>query len=223
MPVCVGAAACNKSGGLPSGHNRQTCTHSPIPSEYLQDAATPGVCGSYADTLLAVNSALKKQGIPIKHYLLDSWWYGEGWNGGASLWEDVPTCTGNDTSLAPNAYPADTFPKGLKEFHKQVGLEKSIWVHNGFWSPTSPYRKPHDCCWESELRRSDDLMRNVAWQVKSMTSRRRVGRRKVTRSGSTSSLPTSSGGWGPLSRTISESRWARPSPDTPTSRSSRAG
>ena len=27
--------------------------------------------------------------------------YGEGWNGGASLWEDVPQCTGNDTSLAP--------------------------------------------------------------------------------------------------------------------------
>ena len=166
--MCVGAAACNKSGGLPSGHNRQTCTHSPIPSEYLQDAATPGVCGSYADTLLAVNSALKKQGIPIKHYLLDSWWYGEGWNGGASLWEDVPTCTGNDTSLAPNAYPADTFPKGLKEFHKQVGLEKSIWVHNGFWSPTSPYRKPHDCRWESGLRCSDDLTWNVrAWQARS--------------------------------------------------------
>lgn len=103
-----------------AGHNRQTCVNSPIPSKYLQDATTPGVCGSYADTLLAVNAALKEQTIPIKHFLLDSWWYGEGWNGGAALWEDVPQCTGNDTSLAPNVYPADTFPKGLKHFHEQV-------------------------------------------------------------------------------------------------------
>jgi hypothetical protein len=143
VPVCVGEAACNKSNGLPSAHNRQTCVNSPIPSKYLQEAAKPGVCGSYADTLIAVNAALKEQKIPIKHFLLDSWWYGEGWNGGASLWEDVPTCTGNDTSLAPNAYPADTFPKGLKAFHETVGTEKSIWVHNGFWSPTSPYREKY--------------------------------------------------------------------------------
>ena len=61
-----------KSHGMPDVHNRQTCVNSPIPPKFLQDAATPGVCGSYADTLIAVNAALKEQGIPIKHFLLDS-------------------------------------------------------------------------------------------------------------------------------------------------------
>ena len=42
--------------------------------------------------------ALREQGIPIRHFLLDSWWYGEGWNGGVSYWEDVAACTGNDTA-----------------------------------------------------------------------------------------------------------------------------
>ena len=124
----------SKPPGQPDPHNRQTCTNSPIPSTYLVDAAKPGVCSSYADTLIAVNAALTEQGIPIKHFLLDSWWYGEGLNSGASLWEDVPTCTGNDTSQVPAAYPADTFPLGLKHFRETIGIDKSIWVHNGFWT-----------------------------------------------------------------------------------------
>jgi hypothetical protein len=66
--------------------------------------------------------------------------YGEGWNGGVSLWEDLPTCTGNDTSSAPAAYPADSFPKGLQAFRETVGLDKTIWVHNGAWTAASPYR-----------------------------------------------------------------------------------
>ena len=41
---------------------------------------------------IAVNEALKEQGIPIKHFQLDSWWYGEGWNNGVALWEDIPQC-----------------------------------------------------------------------------------------------------------------------------------
>jgi hypothetical protein len=106
-----------KSRDLPDVHNRQTCINSPIPPKYLAEAATPGVCASYADTLIAVNAGLKEQvraknapfcaifmlkaidlprsardkhreastqkaffsqGIQIKHFLLDSWWYGEG-------------------------------------------------------------------------------------------------------------------------------------------------
>jgi hypothetical protein len=139
------AANARNNFSAPDPHNRQTCSkgQSPIPSRYLQRAATPGVCASYADTLIAVNAALEEQGIPIKHFLLDSWWYGEGWNGGASLWEDVPQCTGNDTSLSPSAWPADTFPQGLRHFHQQVGTDKSIWVHNGKWNPASPYRKKY--------------------------------------------------------------------------------
>jgi hypothetical protein len=59
------------SGGKPDPHNRQTCVNSPIPVRFLQEAATPGVCASYADTLIAANAALKEQGIAIKHFLLD--------------------------------------------------------------------------------------------------------------------------------------------------------
>ena len=137
-------AATTKSAGKPDPHNRQTCEHSPIPAHFLAEAATPGVCASYADTLIAVNAALKAQGIPIRHFLLDSWWYGEGWNGGVSLWEDVPACTGNDTSRAPAANPADSFPRGgLKAFRETVGLDKTIWVHNGAWTADSPYRSEY--------------------------------------------------------------------------------
>jgi hypothetical protein len=57
----------------PGTELRQTCSKSPIPAEFLKDAATPGVCASYADTLIAVNEALKQQQIPIKHFQLDSW------------------------------------------------------------------------------------------------------------------------------------------------------
>ena len=131
------------SKGKPDPHNRKTCERSPIPSKWLHAPGIekPGHCGSYADTLLAANAALEAQGIPIQHFLLDSWWYGEGWNGGASLWEDVPQCTGNDSSLAPRAYPAATFPNGgLKAFRAAVGAQKTIWTHNGLWTATSPYR-----------------------------------------------------------------------------------
>jgi hypothetical protein len=134
------ASTARSGPGIPDPHNRQTCTKSPIPAKYLNGASTPGVCASYADTLIAVNAALEEQGVPIKHFLLDSWWYGEGWNNGVSLWEDVAACTGNDTSQVPASYPADTFPKGLKEFHAAVGLDKSIWAHNGLWTESSPYR-----------------------------------------------------------------------------------
>jgi hypothetical protein len=75
---CLEKPASNAKTNFPDPHNRQTCSagQSPIPSKYLQKAATPGVCASYADTLIAVNAALEEQGIPIKHFLLDSWWCG---------------------------------------------------------------------------------------------------------------------------------------------------
>jgi hypothetical protein len=60
------------TGGKPDPHNRRTCVNSPIAAKYLQKAATPGVCASYADTLIAANEALKAQGIAIRHFLLDS-------------------------------------------------------------------------------------------------------------------------------------------------------
>ena len=74
---------------------------------------------------------------------------GEGWNGGTALWEDMAECPGNSTSLASNctdprvsncAWPADSFPSGLKKFRKTVGVDKTIWAHAGLWTSGSPYR-----------------------------------------------------------------------------------
>jgi hypothetical protein len=67
-----------------------------------------------------------------KHMLLDSWWYGEGWHGGAALWEDVPACTNV------------SFPNGLHDFWEKIGTDKTIWVHNGLWSAKSPYREHYE-------------------------------------------------------------------------------
>ena len=40
------------------------------------------------------------------------------------------THAGNNTSDEPRAYPADTFPSGLKAFHETVGKDKVAWAHN---------------------------------------------------------------------------------------------
>lgn len=47
-------------------------------------------------------------------------------------------CT--DPTVPDCAWPANTFPKGLKAFHKTVGEDKTIWVHAGLWTSGSPYR-----------------------------------------------------------------------------------
>ena len=60
---------------------------------------------------------------------------------------------GNSTALAKNctdptvpdcAWPADSFPQGLKAFRKTVGEDKTIWVHAGLWTSGSPYRTKYE-------------------------------------------------------------------------------
>ena len=46
-------------------HHSKSCSN-PAPN-------LPG-CRTYEDTLYAVNDKLEEMGIPIKHFLLDSWW-----------------------------------------------------------------------------------------------------------------------------------------------------
>ena len=130
---CNGPAP--KQGGKPNIHIRERCVtdggSSPIPTEFLSKSAKPGVCDSYEDTLLAVDAGLRAQGIPYKHMLLDSWWYGEVINGGAALWEDVPECVGNAS-----------FPRSLQFFQSAIG--KPLWAHNGIWTQGSPYRDQYE-------------------------------------------------------------------------------
>jgi hypothetical protein len=134
---CIGPGPIDPKSGKPSAHNRKVCASadhtSPIPAEFLTRSAQPGKCDSYEDTLLAVDGALRAQGIPIQHYLLDSWWYGEGIYGGVSLWEDEPECVGMNGS--------GSFPRGLHAF--QARVNKTIWVHNGRWTSDSPYREKY--------------------------------------------------------------------------------
>ena len=70
---------CDCSDPIDNPHQRTNCT-----------AAGSAIrnCSSYQDTLEAVHDALEAAGIPYRHMLLDSWWYGENIYGGVALWEE---------------------------------------------------------------------------------------------------------------------------------------
>ena len=133
--TCAGNNACKSCSTTGSPINSQS-------PEFLTRAATPGVCQTYEDTLLAVDAALIAQQIPYRSILLDSWWYGENVYGGANLWEDLPACVGANGSNA--------FPRGLKAFKETLnslhGANETItlWGHNGKWTSNSEYRKSYD-------------------------------------------------------------------------------
>lgn len=87
----------------------------------------------YEGTLLAVRDKYKKLGVPIAYMQLDSWWYpkGKGFN------------AAGEPANGEMVYRADKtiFPKGLKAFHKQMGLP--FVVHARWIAPNSPYRKEY--------------------------------------------------------------------------------
>eukprot|EP00665_Eupelagonemidae_sp_cell47_P001877 gene1877-1045_t len=47
---------------------------------------------SYEDTILAVHEYAKREGLPYKHYLLDSFWYGQYTNGCLNSTIPKPNC-----------------------------------------------------------------------------------------------------------------------------------
>lgn len=119
-------------------HRRTHCTDSPITG-----------CHTYEDTLIAVDSSLKRRGIPYHHMLLDSWWYGENLHGGVWMWEDLPAVVQNVS-----------FQSGLSDFWKRIGKDKVIWAHNGKWEKT-PYAKEYPFTPDGSLPQGDALWQHL--------------------------------------------------------------
>ena len=150
-------------------------------------------------------------------------WYGEGWNNGVSLWEDIPQCTGNDTSMAPGAYPGDTFPKGLKSVHPPAPHSLLPDTHMGSRNGSSSHGAVlfPVCCraWTERFMRRSGLTKPsgattargslAARTAKRMSLQGSAARLKARSSGSTSSLRISSGVSVQSTRIMSESRLAR--------------
>lgn len=85
-------------------------------------------CSNYEDTLLQVDEYRRKEKIPYKYYLIDSWWYGEDIYHGVNLWEDTPTLL------------KTRFPHGMKYLSEKLGLPFKC--HLGKWATTTPYAQP---------------------------------------------------------------------------------
>ena len=88
----------------------------------------PGPCRTYEDTMSYVRKSLS--GLPpIRHVLLDSWWYGEGIYNGVSLWEDAPSLM----------QQVQSFPAGLAAATSAYPASTVFWAHNGKFTSGSPY------------------------------------------------------------------------------------
>eukprot|EP01052_Picozoa_sp_SAG31_P006742 SAG31_NODE_313_length_17858_cov_34.811307_8_plen_591_part_00 len=83
-------------------------------------------CRNYEDTLIAAHESHKRDNLPIKYFLIDSWWYGERKHGGTWLWEDTPELVGD-------TFPGNsTFP-GMKRVSAALG-GLPFKAHAGTWS-----------------------------------------------------------------------------------------
>ena len=78
---------------------------------------------TYEDTILDLYQYAKKESIPYKYILLDSWWYYKGSNGGVSDWSAQP----------------ELFPKGLSYLFEQTSWY--VQAHNRYWALDNVYSK----------------------------------------------------------------------------------
>jgi hypothetical protein len=78
---------------------------------------------NYEDTLIDVADALRADNIPVRYWLLDSWWYFKGKANGVTKWEARP----------------DIFPSGLGYLYNRTNL--LVQAHNRYWEKTNVYAK----------------------------------------------------------------------------------
>ena len=88
----------------------------------------PGLCSTYQDTIAYVRESVGNL-PPIRHVLLDSFWYGEGIYEGVTLWEDAPTLMQR----------VQSFPAGLAAATSAWPASTVFWAHNGKFTNSSPY------------------------------------------------------------------------------------
>lgn len=107
-------------GRWPNGTSPPGRSHLPGP--------TGAACATYADTMAAVRDGWS--GLPpVRHVLLDSFWYGEGIFNGVSQWTDSPSLMAQ----------VDSFPAGLAAWAATLDPGVVLWAHNGKFIDASPY------------------------------------------------------------------------------------
>ncbi len=88
---------------------------------YYYYRTEPGM--NYQDSLLKLGEYIKKEGIPVRHLQLDSWWYYKSKvDNGVYLWEPI----------------TEMFPEGLTEFQKKLGMPLTF--HNRYFAIDTPYK-----------------------------------------------------------------------------------
>jgi len=103
----------------------------------------------YGQTLRAVHAYARRERIPYRYALLDSWWYEKGSGDGVRNW----SCT------------AQAFPQGCQGLSEE--LDWRFMLHNREWSGDNVYRGAYAFAVEPPLalpleqRFWDDLMRNA--------------------------------------------------------------
>lgn len=75
----------------------------------------------YEQTLLSVWQSAVAAALPIRYFLLDSWWYGKGSNGGVADWSAQPSI----------------FPNGIAALTNATGMY--IQAHNRYWALDNVY------------------------------------------------------------------------------------
>jgi hypothetical protein len=106
--------------------------------------------GDYATTLRAVHAYARRERIPYRYALLDSWWYEKGSGDGVRNW----SCT------------AQAFPRGCQGLAEE--LDWRFMLHNREWSADNVYRGAYDFAVEPPLALPltqnfwDDLLRNAS-------------------------------------------------------------
>ena len=83
-------------------------------------------CRNYEDTLIAVHESHKRANLPIKYFLIDSWWYGEREHGGTWLWEDT-------AELVSDTFPGNETYPGMRRVSAELG-GLPFKAHAGTWS-----------------------------------------------------------------------------------------
>lgn len=86
--------------------------------------ASGDVAKTYQDTLVDVAKYAASEGLPYRHWLMDSWWYPKDEHGGVITWTAM----------------GDIFPDGI-DFVFNHTSSWSIVAHNRYWSPETPYAK----------------------------------------------------------------------------------
>ena len=94
---------------------------------------------NYQETMLDVASYAKRENIPYRYWLADSWWYFKGLKNGVKNWTAMPSI----------------FPDGLEYVYDHTGW--LVQGHNRFWSMNTDYAKQNGGDWNFLLDPTSEL------------------------------------------------------------------